>query len=285
MSIEFMTELRTALIEDPKYSVIFDNKDIRGRIDILCLGGSHAYGTNTEDSDVDIRGVAHNSANNILLMKDFEHFRADSIDTTIYSLDKILPLLLNCNPNTIEILGCLPRHYMQLSEIGRELLSLKDSFLSKRCINSFGGYARSQLHELNNLTTKTSAELDIRNRKAIEHKKLGKHMMHLVRLYLMVFDILEDGQINTYRNKDRDFLMDIRNGKYLDDNQMPTKAFTDIVNELDVKFKILSEKTSLPDNPDIERINKFLMEVNKHTIINELKTNYYHIGGARLYEF
>ena len=203
MSIKFMTELRKALIEDPKYSIIFDNKDIGGRIDILCLGGSHAYGTNTEDSDIDIRGVAHNSANNILLMRDFEHFRADSIDTTIYSLNKILPMLLNCNPNTIEILGCLPRHYIQLSEIGRELISLKDAFLSKRCINSFGGYAKSQLHELDKLVNPAPEEFydeakedlivkfDTRNRKAIEHKKLGKHMMHLVRLYLMVFDILE----------------------------------------------------------------------------------------------
>ena len=285
MSIEFMTELRKALIEDPKYSIIFDNKDIRGRIDILCVGGSHAYGTNTEDSDIDIRGVAHNSANNILLMKDFEHFRADSIDTTIYSLNKILPLLLNCNPNTIEILGCLPRHYIQLSEIGRELINLKDSFLSKRCINSFGGYARSQLHELNNLVDKPLVDLDIRNRKAIEHKKLGKHMMHLVRLYLMVFDILENGQINTYRNKDRDFLLDIRNGKYLDNNYRPTKEFQDLVDEFDSKFKGLSETTQLSDNPDIDRINKFLLEVNKHTVINELKTNYYHIGGSWLYEF
>lgn len=297
MSIKFMTELRKALIEDPKYSIIFDNKDIGGRIDILCLGGSHAYGTNTEDSDIDIRGVAHNSANNILLMKDFEHFRADDIDTTIYSLNKILPMLLNCNPNTIEILGCLPRHYIQLSEIGRELISLKDAFLSKRCINSFGGYAKSQLHELDKLVNPAPEEFydeakedliikfDTRNRKAIEHKKLGKHMMHLVRLYLMAFDILEDGQINTYRNKDRDFLMDIRNGKYLDDNQMPTKAFTDIINELDVKFNILKDNTCLPDNPDIDRINKFLSEVNKHTVINELKTNYYHIGGSWLYEF
>ena len=91
MSVEFMTELRTALIEDPKYAPIFDNKDISGRIDILCLGGSYAYGTNTEDSDIDIRGVAHNSAQNILLGKDFEHVRISSIDTTIYSLNKLLP--------------------------------------------------------------------------------------------------------------------------------------------------------------------------------------------------
>ena len=110
-------------------------------------------------------------------------------------------------------------------------------------------------------------------------------MMHLVRLYLMAFDILENGQINTYRNKDRDFLMTIRNGKYLDNNYKPTKEFQDLVDELDSKFKGLSESTQLPENPDIERINKFLFEVNKHTVIQELKTNYHIIGGTRLYEF
>ncbi len=285
MSLEFVKELRKSLIEDSKYAPIFDNKEISGRIDILCLGGSHAYGTNTEDSDIDLRGVAHNSANNILLGKDFEHVRLDNIDTTIYSLNKLLPLLLSCNPNTIEILGCLPRHYLQISDIGRELINLSDAFLSKRCINSFGGYARTQLHELNLLTDKNLAGLDIRNRKAIEHKKLGKHMLHLIRLYLMVFDILEDGQINTYRNKDREFLLSVRNGKYLDSDYRPTKEFNDLLNELDSKFKSLSESTQLPDKPDVERINKFLFEVNKHTIIHELHTNYYHIGGARLYEF
>ena len=278
MSIEFINNLRTALIEDSKYAPIFENKEISGRIDILCLGGSHAYGTNTEDSDIDIRGVAHNSANNILLGKDFEHVRLDNIDTTIYSLNKLLPLLLNCNPNTIEILGCLPQHYLQISDTGRELINLSDAFLSKRCINSFGGYTRSQLHELNLLADKHLAELNIRNRKAIEHKKLGKHMMHLIRLYLMVFDILEDGKINTYRNKDREFLLSVRNGKYLDSDYRPTKEFNDLLNELDSKFKSLSESTQLPDKPDIDRVNKFLFEVNKHTIIHELNTNYYYIG-------
>ena len=110
-------------------------------------------------------------------------------------------------------------------------------------------------------------------------------MMHLIRLYLMVFDILEDGKINTYRNKDREFLLSVRNGKYLDSDYRPTKEFNDLLNELDSKFKSLSESTQLPDKPDIDRVNKFLFEVNKHTIIHELNTNYYYIGGTKLYEF
>ena len=36
----------------------------------LCLGGSHAYGTNVPESDVDIRGCALNSRQDIPLMKE-----------------------------------------------------------------------------------------------------------------------------------------------------------------------------------------------------------------------
>ena len=52
------------------------------------------------------------------------------------------------------------------------------------------------------------------------HKKddihLNKHMMHLIRLYLMCNEILEDKTVHTYR-KEHDLLMDIRNGKYRED--------------------------------------------------------------------
>ena len=41
-----------------------------------------------------------------------------------------------------------------------------------------------------------------RNQNAIEHGKLGKHMMHLIRLYMMCLDILEKEQIVTYREKE-----------------------------------------------------------------------------------
>ena len=38
--------------------------------------------------------------------------------------------------------------------------------------------------------------------------------MHLVRLYLMGIDILQGNGIKTYREDDRELLLDIRNGKY-----------------------------------------------------------------------
>ncbi len=68
-------------------------------------------------------------------------------------------------------------------------------------------------NEMNNIV-KAYSKFGKRNKNAIKRDKLSKHMMHLVRLYLMCFDILENGEINTYRYKEHDFLMDIRNGAY-----------------------------------------------------------------------
>jgi hypothetical protein len=104
-----------------------------------------------------------------------------------------------------------------------------------------------------------------RNEKAIEHNKLGKHMMHLVRLYLMAFDILENGEIITYREKEHDFLMDIRNGKYLDDDRQVLPEFYDIVDEYENKLNKLAETTSLPEAPDRKKIDELLIEINWQT--------------------
>ena len=320
-------------------------KPLGDNIIILGLGGSYAYGTNTENSDIDIRGVATHSPEDILTGKGFEQVVNEPCDTTIYSLEKIISLLVNCNPNTIEILGLEPWQYIRVSEIGQALIDNRDMFLSKRAVHSFGGYANSQLRRLDNKAVRlveqskreehilnsiknakytfpekyfyyptdainlyiddssqeeydTEIFMDVslkhyplrdykamwsemnnivkdyskigkRNQHAIEHDKLGKHMMHLVRLYLMCFDILEKGEIKTYRDKDHDFLMDIRNGKYLDDNKQPLPEFNDIVNELENKLNYLKDHTDLPDNPDYKRINKFLEDANWSVLMNE----------------
>ena len=65
---------------------------------LIGLGGSHAYGTNIPTSDMDIRGVAMHSAEDILLHRGFEQVINTPTDTTIYSLEKVVSLLQNCNP-------------------------------------------------------------------------------------------------------------------------------------------------------------------------------------------
>lgn len=322
---------------DSRYDFL-SQKPLVNNVILLGLGGSYAYGTNNESSDIDIRGIATHSAEDILTRKGFEQVVNEETDTTIYSLEKIVNLLSNCNPNTIEILGLEPWQYLYISDIGQALIDNRDMFLSKRAIHSFGGYSSAQLRRLENRAARTMeqskreefilrsienakytfptkyfdcpenairlyideainpdydtevfmdvnlthyplrdyksmwsemhsiakeyAKVGARNRKAIERGKLGKHMMHLVRLYLMCFDILEKGEIITYREKEHDLLMDIRNGKYLDDEDHPLPEFYDIVDDLESKLEYWKEHTELPANPDYDRINKFLAEAN-----------------------
>lgn len=336
-------------IEDIKntvtqYDFLKSNPHLGKNIILLGLGGSHAYGTNIESSDVDVRGVALNSKEDILTNQNFEQFVNEETDTTIYSFNKIITLLSNCNPNTIEILGLKPEHYLYLSPIGAELLSNKKLFLSKKCIYSFGGYANQQLYRLkqkeahnmsqsdlekhilktlqmikNSFPDKYQANGDIdlfidksqrdnydteifmninlshyplrdycsmwnelqsvtkqynsigkRNKHAIEHNKITKHMMHLVRLYLMCFDILEHKEIKTYRDTDHDFLMDIRSGLYVTEDNEVLPEFYDIVHDLERRLEHDKKETDLPDNPDYKKINEFVMSVNERIVRGEI---------------
>ena len=335
-----------SMLKKPEYNFLSENEHLGSKIILLTLGGSHAYGTNVEGSDVDLRGCALNAKDEILTNKNFEQFVNEATDTTIYSFNKLVSLLSNTNPNVIELLGCKPEHYLYLSPIGKELLDNRYLFLSKKCIHSFGGYANAQLRRLDNKAVRlvsqsereqhilnsienasysfkehflsydedaiklyidksereeydTEIFMDVnlkhyplrdykgmwstmntivkeyskigqRNANAIEHGKLAKHMMHLVRLYLMCLDILNEGEIITYREKDHDFLMDIRNGKYLDDNRQPIPEFFDIVSDLEAKLNAAKKTTDLPDNPDYKKINEFVASVNERVVRNEI---------------
>ena len=136
-----------AKVQSEEYGFLRE-KPLGDNIIILGLGGSHAYGTNNENSDLDVRGVATHSPEDILTRKGFDQVVNEATDTTVYSLEKIINLLSNCNPNTIEILGLEPWQYLYVSDIGKALIDNRDMFLSKRAVHAFGGYANSQLRRL-----------------------------------------------------------------------------------------------------------------------------------------
>lgn len=333
-------------LESEEYEFLKKNKNLGNNIILLTLGGSYAYGMNKEGSDLDIRGIALNSKEDILLGSDFGQVVNVNTDTSVYSFNKILTLLAKCNPNTIEELGCLPEHYLVLTDIGKELLENRKMFLSKICVHTFGGYSQAQMRRLQNkaarlvgqaqneeyiLKSINNARYDFKNRyhpnddsnvklyidasehegyeseifmdinmkhyplrdwagmwnemkaivssynkigkrneKAISHDKLGKHMAHLLRLYMMCIDILEKEEIITYRTEEHDLLMSIRNGEYLDENRQPKPEFYDLLNEYEKRFEYAKNNTSLPDVPDYKRINEFKMYVNERIVKGDI---------------
>ncbi|MBD5527331.1 MAG: nucleotidyltransferase [Lachnospiraceae bacterium] len=145
-----------ALMQSKTYDFLRTNPRLGDRIMLLGLGGSHAYGTNNENSDIDFRGVTLPLPSDLLGLTEFEQYEDGETDTVIYSFKKIIKLLLDCNPNTCEILGLDEDQYVIKSPLGQELIDNSGLFLSKRAARSFGGYAGAQLRRLQNAIARDS---------------------------------------------------------------------------------------------------------------------------------
>ena len=146
-------EMKKYVLSNSSYDFLNLEPKLGTNIILLGFGGSVAYGTNTPESDIDVRGIALRSKEDIYLGRDFETFTNEATDTTIYSINRIFGLLADCNPNTIEMLGLRESEYIYVNEIvGRSIISSRKHFLSKKCINTFGGYATQQLYRLRQKT-------------------------------------------------------------------------------------------------------------------------------------
>ena len=139
-----------ALMNTEQYGFLRTNERLGDRIMLLGLGGSYAYGTNNAGSDIDFRGVTLQLPSDLIGLTEFEQYEDDKTDTVIYGFSKLVRLLLECNPNTCEMLGLDEDQYLIKSALGQELIDHTDLFLSKRAIKSFGGYADAQLRRLQN---------------------------------------------------------------------------------------------------------------------------------------
>lgn len=119
--------------------------------------GSHLYGTNTPDSDQDYLGIFLNTKDEILGLQNSEELTdntvskadngrntKDAVDCKYYELRKFCRLAMNGNPTVLEILFVNPENILEITEEGKELLSLKSEFISQRIYDSFMGYAISQ---------------------------------------------------------------------------------------------------------------------------------------------
>lgn len=144
------------ILKGTEYDFIRTNEHLGKHVILLGLAGSYSYGTNIETSDIDLRGITLNQKSDLIGLTQFEQYVDANTDSVIYGFNKIITLLLNCNPNTIELLGLNPEHYLYLNDIGKLLLDNRKLFLSKRAINSFGGYADAQLRRLQNALARDS---------------------------------------------------------------------------------------------------------------------------------
>ena len=296
-----------ALLNTSEYDFLRTNPRLGSRIMLLGVSGSHGYGTNREGSDIDFRGVTLNLPSDLIGLTSFDQYEDPNTDTVIYSFTKLVNLLLNCNPNTIEILGLDEDQYVIKTAVGQELLDHRQLFLSKRAAASFGHYADAQLRRLQNaiardtlpqpsreehiLKSVNHALDDFNRMRQDEYKTDAKlyidtaetegleteifldadlHAMHLVRLFMMGIDILERGEIRTHRPEtDLELLRSIRNGDYMQENIL-TPAFYEIVTAYEQRFHEAEARSILPDNPDMKAVGAFVESINRRVVTGEI---------------
>lgn len=117
---------------------------------LLVKSGSHAYGTNTPTSDLDVKGVAIAPSEYYMgFSKKFEQAECkDGIDGVIYEMRKFFSLCADNNPNILEVVWTEPDGVLYETPLGAELRGLREKFLSRKVKHTFSGYAASQLKRI-----------------------------------------------------------------------------------------------------------------------------------------
>lgn len=95
---------------------------------------------------------------------------------------------------------------------------------------------------------------------------MNKHAMHLIRLYLLCLDILEKEDIVTYRGDDLPLLMSIRKGDYQLEDGTYRPEFFEMVSDFEKRLNYAKQNTSLPDTPDMKKVEEFVVSVNRRAI-------------------
>lgn len=213
---------------------------------LRCVVGSRAYGLDGEDSDTDRRGIYLPTAQaHWSLWGVPEQLENLETEETYWEIQKFIALALKANPNVLECLYTpLVEH---ATDIGRQILDMRDCFLSRMVYQTYNGYVMSQFKKL---------QTDIRNKGQVK----WKHVMHLIRLLLSGVTVLGEGFVPVRAEQFRDRLLAIKRG------EMP---FDDIEKwrlELHREFDAAFEATRLPERPDYERANDLLIEARRRMV-------------------
>lgn len=123
--------------------------------------GSHLYGLNTPKSDEDFVSVFIPGEDYILGLKNVDEIdrstkkssanhrnTPEDIDDKAYNIQKFLKLLINNNPNIIEVLFAKPENIIILEPEFKELIDNYEKIVSTRVFWTFTGYAYSQRKHL-----------------------------------------------------------------------------------------------------------------------------------------
>lgn len=179
------------LAKENEIKEIIKRKENIRNIKFLCVipNGSRAYGTESWNSDIDVRGIYIEHLSKYLnLERSKDCFSATyydgvDIDLQAYSLDKALKLMSKSNPNILEWLN-VDNAYSNFWYINQLRDIANEYFDVKRCLYHYIGMAKKDLKE---------------HIKCVEEDKVikVKHLLNIFRCIFYCHSIVRDGKFPT----------------------------------------------------------------------------------------
>jgi hypothetical protein len=235
--VTMLARFKEGEIGDSSHAVA--QADLYERVIYRCVIGSQAYGLANTESDVDRRGIYLPPADlHWSLYGVPEQLENHETQEAYWELQKFLVLALKANPNVLE---CLYTPLIEkVTPLAEELLGMKTIFLSRMVYQTYNGYVTSQFKKM---------QADVRNHGQVK----WKHVMHLIRLLLSGIGVLREGFVSVKVDAHRDRLLAIRRG------EVPWEDGEKWRLSLHQEFNAAFETTKLPERPDYERANAFLL--------------------------
>lgn len=220
--------------------------DLRQYVIFRCVIGSRAYGLDNEQSDTDRRGVYLPPAQlHWSLFGVPEQLEDKASEECYWELQKFLVLALKANPNVLE---CLYSPLVEFaSPLAQKMIEMRAAFLSRLAYQTYNGYVMSQFKKLTG---------DIRNKGEVK----WKHVMHLIRLLLSGITLLEEGFVPVRVEEHREKLLAIKRG------EIPWEEANGWRLRLHERFDAALAKSPIPERPNYERVNAFLLEARRSVV-------------------
>lgn len=226
------------------------------------VGGSQLHGAKLDGTDdTDYYGVFIEPPEKALGIDRYEHFvyttgsergrnTKDDLDVVFYTLRKWARLACKGNPSVLHFLFAPDELIKEVSPVWGRVRARPDTFLAKSHLSSYLGYGNAQLSRLQNQ----------RGGKDVHRPYLEelygydtKYAMHIVRLMMEAEELMRCGWV-TLPRPEKDYLMDIRRGKY------PLNAVIEEADRLQRAALEAQQRSPLPEQIDRSEVSKLVSE-------------------------
>ncbi|SEO38645.1 DNA polymerase beta superfamily protein [Mucilaginibacter sp. OK283] len=148
---------------------MMDYKELKLRKDLIlldCVSGSTAYNLNVAGSDVDKKGIFMMPKKQLYGFERQEQIANATNDEVYFEIGRFLDLLVKNNPNILELLNTPAEHVLFRHPL-MDWVKPAD-FLSKLCMDTFAGYAQTQIKKARGLNKKINRPMDSERKSVLD---------------------------------------------------------------------------------------------------------------------